>query len=152
MDLPRSQRFERDKMTNVFRLFVSVAATNKGYCRSLMKQSTFAGIDSKHLKRIRKMNGRTRARFVIGQVWHCTDIMPLGTCDDLRLPPGSTYAKGARKLRWILSPYLFAPTQAQVNLAMRIRDLHEKQGVPLWDVAEKLGLTRTGSCGVSISR
>jgi hypothetical protein len=129
-------------MTDVFRRFVSAVAGRKGYYGSLMQRNAFAGIDGKHLKRIRRMNGRTRARYIIGQLWHCTDIMPLGTCDNLRLPQGSSYAQGARRLRWRLWYEISAPTFQQVRLANQIIELHEKQGMSLWDVAEKLGLTR----------
>lgn len=34
-----------------------------------------------------------------GALWRCTDIMPSSLCDDLDVPPGSTYAQGARRVR-----------------------------------------------------
>jgi len=34
-----------------------------------------------------------------GLVWNCTDCMPGSLCSDLDMPPGSTYAQGARKVR-----------------------------------------------------
>lgn len=37
-------------------------------------------------------------RWVIGQLWNCTDIMGSSLCDDIEVPPGSTYARGVRKL------------------------------------------------------
>ena len=40
-----------------------------------------------------------RGKWITGQLWNCTDIMPGTLCDDLELPRGSSYAKGARKLR-----------------------------------------------------
>jgi hypothetical protein len=36
------------------------------------------------------------ARWVCGQLWNCTDIMASLLCDQLDLPIGSTYARGAR--------------------------------------------------------
>ena len=36
------------------------------------------------------------ADWLIGQLWNCTDIMPSILCSWLGLPPGSTYAVGAR--------------------------------------------------------
>jgi hypothetical protein len=35
---------------------------------------------------------------LIGQLWNCIDRMPGMLCEDLDLPHGSIYAKGARKL------------------------------------------------------
>lgn len=35
-------------------------------------------------------------RWVLGRLWHCTDIMPGDLCDDLDLPRGSSYACGAQ--------------------------------------------------------
>lgn len=32
------------------------------------------------------------------QLWDCTDILPSEYCDDLDLPPGSTYAQAVRSL------------------------------------------------------
>lgn len=43
------------------------------------------------------------ARWITGQLWNCTDVMPSGLCGDLDLPRGSTYARGARRaneMRW----------------------------------------------------
>jgi hypothetical protein len=40
---------------------------------------------------------KERGRWLIGQLWNCTDIMPSNLCSNLDLPSGSTFAKGARK-------------------------------------------------------
>jgi len=40
-----------------------------------------------------------RLKQLCGMLWNCSDIMPSGLCSDLNLPPGSTYAKGARYLK-----------------------------------------------------
>ena len=37
-------------------------------------------------------------RWLIGQLWNCTDTMPGALCGDLDLPQGSTYAQGVRDL------------------------------------------------------
>lgn len=37
--------------------------------------------------------------WLTGQLWHCTDVLPGATCDVLNLPPGSTYAEAARRVR-----------------------------------------------------
>jgi transcriptional regulator with XRE-family HTH domain len=37
--------------------------------------------------------------WLCGQLWNCSDIMPSGLCQELDLPLGSTYARGARALR-----------------------------------------------------
>ncbi len=42
---------------------------------------------------------KERGRWLTGQLWNCTDIMPSSLCADLDLSPGSTYAMGVRKLR-----------------------------------------------------
>jgi hypothetical protein len=36
---------------------------------------------------------------VIASLWNCTDIMPSHVCEDLELPPGSTYARGVQVLK-----------------------------------------------------
>ena len=46
-----------------------------------------------------KMTLRERARWLCGQLWNCTDILPGMACADLDLPEGSTYARAVRKLR-----------------------------------------------------
>jgi hypothetical protein len=38
-------------------------------------------------------------RATAGRLWNCTDIMPRDLCADLDLPPGSTFARGARRVR-----------------------------------------------------
>jgi len=38
-------------------------------------------------------------RWLIGQLWNCTDVMPSGLCGDLDLNAGSSYAQGVRSLR-----------------------------------------------------
>ena len=38
-------------------------------------------------------------RWLIGQLWNCTDAMPSSNCDQLDLVQGSTYAQGVRALR-----------------------------------------------------
>jgi len=42
-------------------------------------------------------------RWLIGQLWNCTDIMPHYLYDKLDLPSGSTYASGSRALKDLLS-------------------------------------------------
>lgn len=37
-------------------------------------------------------------KWLLGQLWNCTDIMPASGCYDLDMPPGSTYAQAVRKL------------------------------------------------------
>src|SRR5690242_7284535 len=45
------------------------------------------------------MTAEERGRWLTGQLWNCTDVMPGSMCDDLNLLRGSTYAVAARKLR-----------------------------------------------------
>jgi hypothetical protein len=40
---------------------------------------------------------------VVGRLWNCTDVMPSKVCGLLDLPPGSTYASGARRWRTTLA-------------------------------------------------
>jgi hypothetical protein len=47
-----------------------------------------------------RAHGMTSGR-VVGQLWNCTDIMPSWICDELNVPLGSTYARGARALKEI---------------------------------------------------
>ena len=35
-------------------------------------------------------------RWLIGQLWHCTDVLPGWACDELDIPLGSTYAKAVQ--------------------------------------------------------
>ena len=44
-----------------------------------------------------------RARWLTGQLWNCTDIMPSLACEQLELPLVSTSARAARHLRDTLS-------------------------------------------------
>jgi len=37
-------------------------------------------------------------RWLIGQLWNCSDIMPSDLCADLDMWPGSTYAQGVRSI------------------------------------------------------
>jgi len=39
-------------------------------------------------------------RWLLGQLWNCTDVMPSEACEVLNLVPGSTYAQGVRKVAW----------------------------------------------------
>ena len=46
------------------------------------------------------VGGDLRAvKWVLGQLWNCTDIMPGYCCDELDLRGKGTYAAGARLLR-----------------------------------------------------
>lgn len=40
-----------------------------------------------------------RGRWLTGQLWNCTDILPSTYCQTLDLPSGSTYAMAARILK-----------------------------------------------------
>jgi hypothetical protein len=42
---------------------------------------------------------KRRARWLLGQLHNCTDIMGSMMCSELDLPPGATFARAARKLR-----------------------------------------------------
>ncbi len=46
-----------------------------------------------------RWDARERARWLLGQLWNCTDIMPSDLCQSLDLPPGSTYAQAVRRLK-----------------------------------------------------
>ena len=35
-------------------------------------------------------------KWLIGQLWNCTDIMPGGLCADIGVPEGSHYSQGVR--------------------------------------------------------
>lgn len=41
----------------------------------------------------------TRRDAILAPLYRCTDIMPAILCDQLDLPPGSTYARAVRALR-----------------------------------------------------
>lgn len=50
-------------------------------------------------KRWDRMDEQERLRWLSGQLWNCTDILPALYCEDVGLPPGSTYAQAARNVR-----------------------------------------------------
>lgn len=45
------------------------------------------------------MNADEQLRWLSGQLWNCTDILPGGVCSELDIRQGSTYAQAARLLR-----------------------------------------------------
>jgi hypothetical protein len=51
-----------------------------------------------------QMTALERAKWLTGQLYNDTGIMPWSLCEDLCLPQGSSYAQGARKLRVRLPP------------------------------------------------
>ena len=57
--------------------------------------------DPKMQRRWEAMSAVERGRWLIGQLWNCTDILPClaGSDDFIDLPAGSTYATAVRKLR-----------------------------------------------------
>jgi hypothetical protein len=49
--------------------------------------------------RLEAMNADEQLRWLSGQLWNCTDILPGGVCSELDIRQGSTYAQAARLLR-----------------------------------------------------
>jgi hypothetical protein len=49
--------------------------------------------------RLEEMNADEQLRWLSGQLWNCTDILPGSVCTELDLRQGSTYAQAARLLR-----------------------------------------------------
>jgi hypothetical protein len=44
-------------------------------------------------------DGKPRSiRWLMGQLWHCSDIMPWDVCEQLDMPRGSTYASAVQLL------------------------------------------------------
>ncbi len=44
-------------------------------------------------------DGHSRSlRWLFGQLWHCSDIMPWDLCAELEMPAGSTYASAVQAL------------------------------------------------------
>lgn len=41
---------------------------------------------------------RKPVRWLVGQLWNCTDVLPSGYSAAVDLPSGSTYAQAVRKL------------------------------------------------------
>ena len=41
---------------------------------------------------------RRPLRWLIGQLWNCSDVMPSEYCEELELPQGSTYAQAVRSI------------------------------------------------------
>lgn len=44
-------------------------------------------------------DGDQDINWLLGQLWHSTDILPVGYCDHLEIPQGSTYARAVRRIR-----------------------------------------------------
>ncbi len=53
----------------------------------------------KNLTKWNCMSARERGLWLTGKLWNDRGIMPSGLCYTLELPQGSSYARGARKLR-----------------------------------------------------
>jgi hypothetical protein len=53
----------------------------------------------KNLAKWNCMSARERGLWLTGKLWNDRGIMPSGLCYTLELPQGSSYARGARKLR-----------------------------------------------------
>ncbi len=65
-----------------------------------------------------------RTRWLLGQLWDCTDHLPDRCCDFLTLPRGSTYARAARYLLVALAvEYDLGPdaTQLDAEVAAALR-------------------------------
>jgi hypothetical protein len=43
-------------------------------------------------------------RWIVGQLWNCSDVMPRDVCEALDLSQGASYASGARALREMSFP------------------------------------------------
>jgi hypothetical protein len=55
--------------------------------------------DSDKQEQWERMNAGERRRWLCGQLWNCTDVLPVFYCDEVGLPQGSTYAQAARRIR-----------------------------------------------------
>ena len=55
--------------------------------------------DSDKQEQWERMNEDERLWWLSGQLWNCTDVLPVFYCDKLDLPQGSTYAQAARRIR-----------------------------------------------------
>jgi hypothetical protein len=42
--------------------------------------------------------------WLVGQLWHCSDIMPWLLCDELDLPRGSTYGMAVQDMSRSIDP------------------------------------------------
>jgi len=65
----------------------------------LGEEETLELFDPKKQEAWDAMDLKGRARWITGQLWNCTDILPHMICADLDIPPGSTYARAVRNLR-----------------------------------------------------
>jgi hypothetical protein len=55
--------------------------------------------DSKQQNSWTRTSPMGRARWVLGQLWNCTDVVPGYMCDNHDFPRGTTYAQVVRRLR-----------------------------------------------------
>jgi hypothetical protein len=71
------------------------------FVRSIEGEESVAGefYADKAGARLEAMNADEQLRWLSGQLWNCTDILPAGVCSELDMRQGSTYAQAARLLR-----------------------------------------------------
>jgi hypothetical protein len=68
------------------------------YLRTVFQEYLEAGEETDTVE-IEHTDERQPLRWLIGQLWDCTDVLPSAYCALLDLPQGNTYAQAVRQLR-----------------------------------------------------
>jgi len=67
----------------------------KGHLRDAFVEWVYAGLDISPMIDDEKVS----PEWLIGKLWHSTDIMPQDICRELEMRPGTTYARAVRQLK-----------------------------------------------------
>ena len=72
----------------------------KGHVREAFEAYVDAGLPDDYVIPAKYFfDGQARSvQWLLGKLWHCSDIMPWHMCRDLRMPRGSTYAAAVHQL------------------------------------------------------
>ncbi len=62
-------------------------------------ETTLVFFDRDKNPRFEAMGRDEQLRWLSGQLWNCTDVLPSSACGELGIPQGSTYAQAARYIR-----------------------------------------------------
>jgi len=75
-------------------------ARRGGHAPGPLREAFTAWIDDEEAGGTVEIDGHERPlRWIVGQLWNCTDCLPGSSCDALGIPRGSSYAVAVRHLR-----------------------------------------------------
>src|ERR1700730_15318019 len=102
----QSRRFGYNSLRQLFQTTVSPRPGSPGgWAAVIMGPDAEHELSERQLDHWQAMDAHQRLSWMIGQLWTCSSIMPGICCDDMKLPRGSSYARGARKLKTELARF-----------------------------------------------